>query len=380
MATDHSQLKIIYHHPRPIIEGGLSGSQVRPYKMLKAFKELGAEVIEVTGDARTRSTIMENTKARIRKGERFDFVYSENLTVPFAMSEAHRLPLHPLIDHRFLAFCHKNGIQVSMFYRDAYWRDKSYREMLPWSGRMITVPLYWYDWWWHLRYLDTLYLPSEAMGMTLPWIKKFNRVKSLPPGAEIKSTISPTGKPTERSGTLKLFYVGGIEPPTYDLRPLLASVVRTESPISLTICCRKKEWIKVSDLYQNYINDRINIVHQSGQDLVSLYNQSDIFTIVRNQNTYLDFAVPTKVYESIGFGLPILCSSGDETARRVSSEGLGWVRNVEDIADFLQELVEHPDLLQKKKKELVKLREKHTWKSRAAQVCDDMTSQLIVRP
>ncbi|MEP0003436.1 hypothetical protein, partial [Marinobacter sp.] len=203
MARDYSQLRIIYHHPRPITDTGLSGSQVRPYKMLNAFKDLGADVVEVTGDAKVRSAIMHTIRERILKGEHFDFVYSENLTVPFAMSESHRLPLHPLVDHRFLAFCHKSGIQVSMFYRDAYWRDKSYREMLPWWGRIITVPLYWYDWWWHLRYLHTLYLPSEAMGMKLPWIEQFNHIRGLPPGAEITGTIDYS----QHSGTLKLFYV-----------------------------------------------------------------------------------------------------------------------------------------------------------------------------
>ncbi|MCR8913684.1 glycosyltransferase [Marinobacter panjinensis] len=368
MPTDHSKLKVIYHHPRPITENGLSGSQVRPYKMLKAFQELGATVIEVTGDARTRSEIMQHTRLRIRNGERFDFVYSENLTIPFAMSEAHRLPLHPLLDHSFLAFCNRHGVPVSMFNRDVYWRDKSYREMLPWWGRMVTIPLYWYDWWQHTRYLDTLYLPSAAMGTVLPWMNRFPNVRYLPPGAE----ISDTDNVPQCAGALKLFYVGGIEPPTYDLRPLLAAIQKTKAHTSLTICCRKKEWNRVSELYRPFITDRIDVVHCSGKELDSLYAVSDLFAVVRSQGSYLDFSVPIKIYESIGFGLPILCTSGGETARIVESEGLGWVRKIEDVAEFLQGLAEQPELIKAKRAELMELRDKHTWKNRAIQVCHDM--------
>lgn len=368
MPTDHSKLKVIYHHPRPITENGLSGSQVRPYKMLKAFKELGVTVTEVTGDACSRSEIMRHIRLRILNGERFDFVYSENLTIPFAMSETHRLPLHPILDHSFLAFCNKHGVPVSMFNRDVYWRDKSYRKMLPWWGRMVTIPLYWYDWWQHTRYLDTLYLPSGAMGTVLPWMNKFPNVRYLPPGAEISNADTEPQRP----GSLKLFYVGGIEPPTYDLRPLLAAIQKTEARISLTICCRKKEWDKVSELYQPFVTDKVNVVHRSGKELDPLYAGSDLFAVVRNQGSYLDFSVPIKVYESIGFSLPILCTSGGETARIVKAEGFGWVSKPEDVAQFLQGLSEQPELIKAKREELIELREAHTWKSRARQVCQDM--------
>ncbi|WP_150909741.1 glycosyltransferase family protein [Marinobacter halotolerans] len=373
MAADFSHLSIIFHHPRAITENGSSGSQVRPYKMLTAFRQLGVKVTEVTGDKRTRSAIMRDTKARIKAGEKFDFVYSENLTIPFAMSESHRLPLNPLLDHRFLTFCNKSKIPVSMFYRDAYWRDGSYREMLPWFGRAITVPLYWFDWLWQMKYLSLLYLPSKAMGLKLPWTNKFSRVEGLPPGSEIFDDA--TGVKSGGSDQINLFYVGGIEPPMYDLRPLLTAVKNMKSSVSLTVCCREKEWIKLSDLYRSYINDRVQVVHHSGKELIRLYKNSDLFALVRNQHSYLDFAVPTKVYESVGFALPILCCPGDETARRVASEGLGWVVDPEEISNFLQELSDNPKLIEDKKKRLIEIRKNHSWTSRAASVCNDMTKR-----
>lgn len=370
MTANHTKLKIIYHHPRPITRNGIAGSQVRPYRMLKAFRELGADVVEVTGDARTRSDIMLQARERISNGEKFDFVYSENLTIPLAMSEAHRLPLHPLLDHGFLAFCNSHGIPVAMFNRDAYWRDKSYQEMLPWWGRMLTIPLYWYDWWRQSRYLNTLYLPAEAMGSLLPSIDIFPHVRYLPPGTE----ITHTDNIPEHSDKLTLLYVGGISPPTYDLRPLLESIKNTKASVSLTLCCRKKEWSKVSELYQPLINDRINVVHSSGKELETLYASSDLSTVVIGESSYLNFAVPIKIYESIGFGLPILCTPGGEPARIVESEGLGWVKKHVEIAGFLEELANHPEQLQKQRDKLKKLQHKHTWKSRAEQVCNEMTA------
>lgn len=368
MATDYSLLKIIYHHPRPITAHGVSGSQVRPYKMLEAFKNLGATVVEVTGDASTRLAIMTGIRKRISDGERFDFLYSENLTIPFPMSENHRLPLHPLLDHRFLKYCNDNGIPVSMFNRDVHWRDRSYSEKLPWWVRMFTIPLYWYDWWWHTKYLNTLYLPSEAMGTALPWMDRFTNVRYLPPGTEIASN-SALPKST---GKLKLFYVGGIAPPTYDLRPLLTAILETRVSVSLTICCRKNEWDKVSHLYSPFITEKVNVLHRSGSELVPLYSESDLFTVVRSQGSYLDYSVPIKIYEAIGFGLPILCTPGGETARIVSSEGLGWVMSANEIADFLEELTQSPEMLQKKREDIKALQQQHTWTSRAAQVCDEM--------
>lgn len=375
MATNYSDLNIIYHYPRRITDKGISGSQVRPYKMLKAFKELGANVVEIIGDAPSRCESMRKARERIREGEPFDFVYSENLTIPFAMSEDHRFPLHPLLDHRFLAFCSNKGIPVSMFYRDAFWRDTSYREMLPWYGRAITIPLYWFDWWRQLKYVNTLYLPSEAMGGRLPLIDQFPLVKGLPPGSEIAN--GPDNEIERSTNQLRLFYVGGIEPPTYDLRPLLRALLETETTVSLTICCREKEWNRLRDVYGEFMTDNVKVVHKSGIDLAPLYNESDLFAIVRNRNSYLDFAVPTKVYESVGYGLPILCCPGDETARRVTSEGLGWAIKPENIATFLDNLNKEPNLLKSKKRDLIEIRNHHTWKNRAAQVCKDMAPEVV---
>ncbi|WP_188093560.1 glycosyltransferase [Marinobacter salinexigens] len=201
-------------------------------------------------------------------------------------------------------------------------------------------------------------------------MQKFKNVKYLPPGAEIDDTRPP--KIQANSNDLKVFYVGGIEPPTYDLRPLLSAVNQAPSSVTLTICCRKKEWDQVGHLYLPLLNSRIKVVHKSGQDLNDLYRDADLFAIVRSQGSYLDYSVPIKIYEAIGFSLPILCTPGGETARIVESEKLGWVKDEKDISGFLETLSKQPQTLKRTSMEIKDRQNKHTWLHRASQVCENI--------
>ena len=49
--------KMIFHHPLPINSNGKSGSQVRPYKMVEAFKNMGYKV-----------RLLHNSKNAFKKG------------------------------------------------------------------------------------------------------------------------------------------------------------------------------------------------------------------------------------------------------------------------------------------------------------------------
>ncbi len=373
MNPNYSDLNIIFHHPRPIKSSGVTGSQVRPYKMLQAFRALGATVHTVTGEYNERKKSARAIRRMIRDGHHFDLVYSENLTIPFAMSESHRLPIHPFLDHRFLSYCSAKGIPTSLFNRDVYWRDRSYSNMLPLWGRLITIPLHWLDWWCQSRYLDTLYLPSEAMATALPMMHRFHSVRFLPPGTD---SIETSRSDCESSGKvrdqLKLFYVGGIEPPYYDLSPLL-SAVKNGTSVRLTLCCREHEWAKLKSFYAPHMSDNVNVVHCSGKELIPLYQNADLFSVIRSRGSYLDYSVPIKVYEAIGHAVPVVCSPGGETERIVQQEGLGWVRSPAELGDLLKELRTNPEFIQEKVDHLKQIQSDHTWLSRAAQVCDDLT-------
>lgn len=368
-------MRVIYHHPGTISNNGKSGSQVRPYKMLEAFRSIGVDVFEVTGSANERLAAIKNIKDEIRSGAHFDFVYSENRTIPFAMTEQHRLPLHPLLDHQFLSFCSKKGIPISLFYRDVYWRDASYQTMLPLWGRMITIPLYWFDWFYHTRYVDILYIPSMGMEDLLPLSRGKMKQKALPPGAD--SAPRELAKPSAPTpGVLRVLYVGGVEPPTYDLTPMLRAINLSPSA-KLTLCCREAEWQRQRNYYESLLSEQVEIVHASGTDLAKLYAATDVHAIIRNPTTYLDFAVPVKVFESVSYQTPIIVTPGTETARIVEHHGLGWVRPLEKMPSFLEELASNQDEILAKRTHMNNEINNLSWQARAHQIVRDLLGKDV---
>lgn len=365
----YNDLNIIFHHPGSITSNGLTGSQVRPFKILNAFRTLGVNVETVIGNWSERKQAITRIKHDIRNGKRFDFVYSENRTIPLAMAEPHRLPLHPLTDHLFLNFCHRNRIPVSLFYRDVFWRFAAYKTKLSLAGRLITVPLYWFDWYFHRHYVETLYLPSLAMQASIPSTKGIAKVIPLPPGSaahEVEKTCK------HNINKLQLLYIGGVRPPTYDIEPILEVVERTPSCV-LTLCCRKAEWEHFAPRYKKYLNDRVHVVHSSGKELEPLYLSSDLMILLRKPDPYLDFAVPVKLFESVGYELPILASHDSEAGRIVERDDLGWTTELHSAPQLLDHIANNPSELMHKTHALASKKFEHTWEARAAQVCRDMT-------
>lgn len=340
---------------------------MRPFQILKAFKALGVNVDLVVGSLSERKGAIDRIKRAIRGGKHYNFVYCENRTIPFAMTEAHRLPIHPFIDHLFLDFCRRQRIPVSLYYRDIFWRFPAYKSMLPWTGRLITIPLYWYDWFFHKRYVHTLYLPSMGMKSSLPSTKGMKRIAALPPGSEVH-LLKKVSADSQRA--LRLLYIGGVEPPTYDLTPILNAVNQTSG--RLTVCCRKAEWKRFSSIYQDLISDRIEIVHLAGDELKELYERSDLMIMLRNPNPYLDFAVPVKIFESIGYETPIITTGNSEAGRIVRANGLGWVTSLFEAPNLLARLAGDRTELQDITDKLRERKYLHTWEARAAQICQEM--------
>lgn len=364
----YSDLNIIFHHPGHITSNGSSGSQVRPFRILSAFRALGVNVEVVAGTWAERKKAINRIRNKINNGKRFDFVYSENRTIPFAMTEAHRLPLHPLTDHLFLYFCHRKGIPVSLFYRDVFWRFPAYKTMLSLAGRLITIPLYWFDWYFHRQYVHTLFLPSLAMKESVPVTGGIKKTIALPPGSPVRDTRHSHGS---FSG-LGLLYIGGVQPPTYDLEPIL-KVVKDSPSCSLTLCCRKAEWARYASHYQTLLCDRVNVVHESGDGLDSLYQKSDVMILLRKPDPYLDFAVPVKLFESVGYGLPVVASEHSEAGRIVKEFDLGWTTDRASAPELLEHLANNRDELATKTQGINARKYDHTWEARASQVCAEMT-------
>ncbi len=74
--------KIIFHLPMEIDKNRPSGSQIRPLKILQAFKNIGYKVDIVMGDVKTRKRQIKKIKRNISNGVKYDFLYSESSTMP----------------------------------------------------------------------------------------------------------------------------------------------------------------------------------------------------------------------------------------------------------------------------------------------------------
>jgi glycosyltransferase involved in cell wall biosynthesis len=358
---------MIFHHPYPVVPGGTSGSQVRPYQMLQAFKEIGLEVETVVGYAKQRKQSIRRIVSDIHKGRSFSFIYSESHTIPTLLSEAHHLPTHPRLDFGFFKFLKNKRIPLGLFYRDVHWRFSQFKHT-PWHKRAVMIPFYYYDWWQYKRLLDHLFLPSLEMAASLPspWPKE--NLSALPPGLASLATITPQ----HDQKPFNLLYVGGVLPPLYNLTPMF-DYLRDIPEVSLTLCCRSNEWHEMKNHYNPGTN--ITIVHQTGNTLESLYARANLFIILWKPNPYLDFAMPVKVFEALGHALPIVTTPGTATAQFVEQQGVGWVVTSRDeFVKLLNHLEQHPETLRMMCEKVVKIRHNHTWQARAKQVTDTLST------
>ena len=355
----------IFHHPFPVAPEGKSGSQVRPYKMLEAFRAAGYEVEAVTGFAKERQRKVAKVLEQIDKGRTFSFVYAESQTTPTLLTEPHHLPTHPRLDFGFLQKLHKT-VPIGLFYRDIHWRFEQYRH-LAWHKRAIAVPFYYYDWYQYKRTVDHLFIPSQAMAQHLPSVWPAENLGALPPGSPLKNEVEKSRKVGQ---SLNLFYVGGVTPPLYNLEPLF-DFTQNSPATQLTLCCRQEEWLANKPQYQ--VDDTTAIVHASGNELDKYYARADLFVMLWQPHAYLDFAMPVKTFEALAHGLPIITMSGTEVARFVLAEDVGWVvDSKEAFQGLIKRLQQQPDLLAHKRKRVLRVRENHTWEARARQVAQTL--------
>lgn len=357
---------MIFHHPAPLPSALTSGSRVRPVKMKQAFEKLGYDVFVVAGTGPERRTAIQTIKKLVHQGTVFDFVYSEPPTAPIAVVNHDVANLW--LDVGFLRWCKQHAIPVGLFYRDVHWRFDIYKCKVPWLQRAISLPLFWFEWFNYQQVMNHLFIPSQEMAPALPTSWPKDNLSPLPPGCEITENI----KTQTIHNKLNLFYVGGVTPPLYDLKPML-TVINTTSGTHLSLCCRQEEWLKVQNYYQPHLFNNIQIIHQYGKKLADYYLSADVFGLVWNHHPYLDFAMPVKVFEALGYGLPLITTAGTAVADFVQREGIGWVvANVSKFRELLVKLQRQPEEIANKRHQAEKVRHNHTWLQRAQTVANVM--------
>jgi glycosyltransferase involved in cell wall biosynthesis len=336
--------------------------------MFKAFEDIGFKTNIVSGFGHERKKSIQEIQKEYNQGQRFDFLYSESSTWPTLLTERHRIPTYPFLDFGFFKWLNGKKIPIGLYYRDIHWRFEQFKKNSSLFKQIILIPFFYYDLICYLNYVNHLFLPSLRMAAALPIAWPEERMSALPPGCHIVDTNGDHQK--GQTGSLEIFYVGGILPPLYDLKTML-EVVQDLERVHLTICCREFEWRTIQSYYSPIDPSKVTIVHAYGEELKKFYARADIFGLYWENSSYLDFAMPVKVFEALGYGMPIIASAGNEAARFISQENIGWVAS--DPREFYQLLIylrDHPQLIEEKRKWVKSVRERHTWTARAREVAE----------
>lgn len=362
-------MRMIFHVPYPLQGAGASGSGIRPGRMLAAFRELGYQVTVVAGTSTERKRAIAEVKQALKRGEHFDFCYSESSTMPTALTEPHHLPLHPTMDLGFLAMLRRRGVKVGLFYRDVYWRFPGYAQSTKAPQRWVAKAFYTADLVAYRAAVDVLYLPSLPMADHVT--PGHPRPVALPPGHD-DPPLTPVDPFPPR-----LFYVGGLGE-YYNLTTLVAALKRCHDEgldVHLTLCTPEKLWQAERADYEPLLSPAVTVVHESGEQLRQRYRETNVASLALEPNLYRTFAAPVKQYEAIGMGKPLLATAGTLTAELVESTGAGWVvpDDVDAIVDLLRRLHDHPDEITEASKRAAALRDQHGWRARAEQVARELT-------
>lgn len=364
--------RIVFHYPESLDQTQDGASRVRPKKMLEGFIRLGYQVDVVAGNASERQVAIREVKRRFRQGEKYEFLYSESSTTPTLLTESHHFPTHPFLDFGFFRWFRKNAGPVGLFYRDAHWKFSQYRQTTGFYKSLVGRFFHRLDLFLYAFTVDQIFLPSLEMGKILPvGIRSKVRI-GLPSGCDERALASISHSPPHVP--LKLFYVGGVTPPLYDLLPLFRVIQSAGDGIHLTLCCREAEWSRVRARYKDYLGPQIEIVHDSGAQLDSHYQTSDAFIMLRAPHPYLEFAVSYKVFEAVSWGLPLLVDAHELAVMRYVKQGewgVSVVNEAEAIAQ-LQAWRDNPQILLGLRAKALASVPRETWRARAERVSDNL--------
>ena len=361
---------MVFHAPFPLQPDRVAASMLRPLAMRQAFADLGYRIMDVTGYAAQRRRAMARVRAAIAAGSRIEFVYSENATIPNALTEPRHLPVHPVLDAAFFRHCQRSGVPVGVFYRDVYWRFPRFREGINpilEAGLQVAYRS-------ELMAFDKvglhLFLPSQAMARHVPHVDRA-RMSALPPGAPDVEPSGACGQDDggDDGGDLELLFVGVLQD-NYRLDACLRAVTSTPGT-RVTLCVRQETWEASREHYAPLLPEgRAQVVHRSGPELEPLYRRADLGVLFSEPNPYWDFAVPYKLYEYLAHELPVIAVRGTQTGRLVEEMRIGWVLDYDTdaLSGLLRRLREAPEEIEAVRRRMREVLPDQTWKARARTV------------
>lgn len=365
---------MIFHVPFRLGEKSSSASGIRPLKMRQAFRDAGFDVLEISGRHPERKARIAELKRRIRDGLQVSFVYSETSTNPTGLGEPVTRATSLTRDIAFLGFCRSRGIPVGLFYRDVYWQFPIFDELMSKPRAAIMRALYRRDLRGYRRAGVDVYLPSREMARWVPIVDPA-RFRELPPGSDLTRApdlVAAGGDPDPGPREIRLLYVGGLGN-NYRLHESVREIAGRVG-VHLTLCTREGEWAARRDEYAPLLADNISVVHVSGDALAEEYREADAALLAVEPIAYWEFAVPMKLMESIGAGVPVIASDGTFTGRFTGEQRAGWTIRYGsgELATLLDRLRTAPGLLAEARERVGAIRHEHTWLARAQQVARDL--------
>lgn len=360
--------KCIYHVPYPLKKTEKTASAIRPVRMLEAFQNNFDEVFVISGYGKERRKKFEQLKKLVASGAKFEFMYSENSTMPNLMTEQDHIPRYPFLERNIFKFCKEKSIPIGLFYRDVYWKFPEYRQNLTFWKRCITIPLYKYDIYLYNKYIDVLYLPSKKVSK---YVGFKNRMNELPPGCSISKNIKLDIE-YEKKPKIELFYVGGVGE-HYDISKIIETVQKCDF-VHLTLCCPEKQWEQWISERQIDMPKNISIIHKSGTELKPYYKKADL-GILFMFSEYRKLAMPFKLFEYIQNLLPIVTVNNSAAGDFVLKNNSGWAipYDTKKFTELLSYLNQKPEEIKEKKKIMKEVRQKNTWDKRVLFVYHDLT-------
>lgn len=347
-----------------------SGTNIRPAKMLQGFKDLGYEVFEIVGSSQERVKQIRDLKRLIQSGINFEFVYSESETTPTILTDSDHIPRHPFADFGFLSYCRRNGIPVGLFYRDAYWRSEEYRRITRGFKGLLLEQLYEYDLWQYKRSVDVLFVPSLSFtSLVLPDLTGMH-FQVLPAGCgdrwgDPESSSHNSKDPSAHP--LRLIYVGGISVgEAYDLTMLFETVYSLEN-VEMIVCVREDDWNHVSGHYKDFVGDKIKIRHLSGEELDPLLAEADMGIMFFAPSPYRSLCMPSKLFEYLEKGLPIIALAETASGDFVQDQGIGVCcpYSKSELRQLLTDMRDNRGDVKKMREKCISRRAENTWKMRA---------------
>ena len=108
------------------------------------------------------------------------------------------------------------------------------------------------------------------------------------------------------------------------------------------------------------------------KDIPHSFAEIDLFVMPYNPHEiYLSSITPTKFFEYIGTGKPILCTKCESLMDIGSDGSIVYVDyGLEDFKSKIEMLIRGPEMREEMSKKLLNLRKQHTWKERARRIHD----------